>query len=134
MTWIKKESNGTHKEFNFVAPASADGSEEVLFPLGKVAAPDYGAIIGVDVTQMETFAQPGELEGNATMNLSIDSQVTKGAKLHLKLQADGSARVVTLGTGFADTPASIAVAANKVAYASFVYDGTAFLPMYEIPT
>jgi len=134
MTWIKKESDGTHKEFNFVAPASADGSEEVLFPIGKVATPDYRSTIAVDVTQMETFLQPGALTGNLTINLTIDEQVTKGAKLHLKLAASGAALAITFGTGFAATPVSISVSSGKVAYMSFVFDGAAFLPMYEIPT
>lgn len=134
MTWIKKETDGTFKEFNFTAPASATASEDVLFPLGQLQAPEYGATLAVTVTQFETFLQPEELEGNATINLTIDDQVTLGAKLHLKLDADASARTVTLGTGFSDTPATIVVAATTVAYVSFVFDGTSFIPMYDIPT
>lgn len=134
MTWIKKETDGTHKEFNFVAPQGATASEEVLFPIGQLLAPDYAATLAVDIKQMETFLQPEELEGNATINLAIDDQVTLGAKLHLKLDADSSARTVTLGTGFSATPATIVVAATSVAYVSFVFDGTEFIPMYDIPT
>ena len=133
MTWIKKQTDGTYTEFNFVAP-KGKASEEVLFPVGEVLTPDYAATLAVDIAQIETFLQPAELEGDATINITIDEQVTKGAKLHLKLDADASARTVTLGTGFADTPVSIAVSASKVAYMSFVYDGAAFLPIYEIPT
>ena len=133
MTWIKKQTDGTHDEFNFVPPASADAAE-VLFPIGEVQAAEHATTHAVTITQMETFLQPEELEANATINLTIDSQVTKGAKLHLKLDADTSARTVTLGTGFSATPATVVVAATTVAYVSFVYDGTAFLPMYDIPT
>jgi len=134
MTWIKKETNGTFKEFNFVAPAGASASEEVLFPIGQLQAPAYAATLAVAIKQFETFLQPAALTGNATVNLTIDDQVTLGAKLHLKLSASGGARTVTLGTGFSDTPATIVVASTTTAYVSFVFDGTDFVPMYDIPT
>lgn len=131
MTWIKKQADGTYEEFNFVAPEGKT-KEDVLFPLGDVQEPAYGAILAVDIEQMETFLQPAELTGNVTINLAINAQVTKGAKLHLKLDADGTNRVVTLGDGF-EAPATLTVVANTVWYVSFVYDGTAFLPMYNTP-
>ena len=83
MTWIKKQTDGTYTEFNFVAP-KGKASEEVLFPVGEVLTPDYAATLAVDIAQIETFLQPAELEGDATINITIDEQVTKGAKLHLK--------------------------------------------------
>jgi hypothetical protein len=129
MTWIKKQSDGTHEEFNFVAPEGKT-NEEVLFPLGDVQTPDYGATLAVAIAQMETFLQPAELTGNATINLTVDSQVTKGAKLHLKLDADDQGdKTVTLGTGFDADAANITVTSDTVSFKSFVYDGTAFVPM-----
>lgn len=128
MTWIKKQADGTHEEFNFVAPEGKT-AEEVLFPLGDVQEPAYAAALAVDVEQMETFLQPAELTGAVTINLTVNAQVTKGAKLHLKLDADGTNRTVTLGTGFDADAADITVNADTVVFKSFVYDGTAFVPM-----
>lgn len=128
MTWIKKQADGTYEEFNFKAPEGKT-KEEVLFPLGDVQEPAYAATLAVDVEQMETFLQPAELTGALTINLAVNAQVTKGAKLHLKLDADGTNRTVTLGTGFDAAAADITVTANTVVFKSFVYDGTAFVPM-----
>lgn len=131
MTWIKKETNGTHKEFNFVAPANAAAAEEVLFPIGEVKKPDYAATLAVAINQMETFLQPAELTGNVTVNLTVDAQVTKGAKIYGKFTADGTDRTVTLGTGYDTDAANITVPANGVEFVTWAYDGTAFVPVFS---
>lgn len=119
---------------NLKAVEGADDLErEVMFPLAEVKTPDHAATQPVTIKQKETFLQPGELTGNSTINLTIDDQVTIGAKLHLKLDADGSNRTVTLGTGFDAGLASIVVTASKVAFATFIYDGTAFVPAWSNP-
>lgn len=135
MTWIKEDkTNDNSYSHNFVAPEGSENlTREVLFPLAEVLAPAYAATIAVAVKQMDTFVQPAELTGNATINLTVNDQVTPGAKLHLKLDADASNRTVTLGTGFDAGLATIVVAATKVAFLSFVYDGTAFVPVCSIP-
>lgn len=134
MTWIKKQSDDTEISHNFVAPGeSKDLNREVLFPLAQVQAPAYAAAIAVTINQMSNFVQPVELTGNATINLTIADQVTAGARLNLKLDADASNRTVTLGTGFDAGLASIVVAASKIAFLSFEYDGTAFVPVCSIP-
>jgi hypothetical protein len=119
---------------NFVAPEGADDlTREVLFPLPEVQTPDYASTVAATVKQFETFIQPAELTGNMILNLTIDDQVTAGAKLHLKLDADASNRTVTLGTGFDAGLATIVVAATKIAFVTFIYDGTAFVPAYSVP-
>lgn len=131
MTWIKKQADGTHEEFNFVAPEGKT-AEEVLFPLGDVQEPAYAAILNVDVDQMETFVRPGMLTGNIEINLNIHPQVSKGAKLHLKLECDDTNRDINLGAGFDPDFTDIrplGVSANSYFFQSFVYDGTAFVPM-----
>lgn len=135
MTWMKDKRDGVTpvRSFNFVAPDGAsEVKNEVLFPFSEKQAPAYAAILAVAIKQMSTFLQPEELTGAATINLTIDAQVTPGAKLHLKLTADGTNRVVTLGAGFAGL-ASITVKAATTACVSFVFDGTAFVPEFSIP-
>lgn len=132
--WIFDKRDGSSKSFNFLAPDGASAQKnEVLFPFTEKQTPDYAATLAVSVKQMDTFVQPAQLTGAATINLTVDAQVTPGAKLHLKLSADGTGRAVTLGTGFAGL-ASIAVKASSTACVSFVYDGAAFLPLLSIPT
>lgn len=134
MTWIKRALNlATSFSFNFVAPDGAtEELNEVLFPFHEKQEPAYAATLAATIKQMDTFIQPAELTGNATLNLTIDSQVTAGAKLHLKLDADSTARTVTLGTGFDAAAADIIVPATKVCFLTFVYDGSAFVPVVDI--
>lgn len=132
--WSYKKTDRTEVAMNFVAPEGADDlNREVLFPLVEKKIPDYAATLAVVVKQAETFLQPAELTGNATINLTIDAQVTAGAKLHLKLDADASDRTVTLGTGFDAGMATIVVAKTKIAFVTFTFDGTAFVPAYSVP-
>lgn len=132
--WIKKNSDGTFDAFNFLPPEGVTGEvHEVLFPFYEKQATAYAATIAATVSQFDTFIQPAQLTGALTLNLTISAQVTPGAKLHLKLAADGSARTVTLGTGFNQGLASVVVAASKVAFLTFTYDGTSFVPAYSVP-
>lgn len=133
MTWIKKESTGKEVSMNFKAATGGEGlTREVLFPLAEILTPEHAATQAVTVKQFHTFLQPETLEGNSTVNLTIDEQLTPGAQLHLMLTADTSNRTVTLGTGFA-APATIVVKLSDTAYMSFVFDGTEFLPLVYVP-
>lgn len=129
MTWIKDNRDGTSRSFNFVPPTGATSQKnEVLFPFSEKQTPDYAATLAVTVKQMETFLQPAQLTGAVTINVTIDAQVTPGAKLHLKLTADGTQRVATIGTGFDAAAPDLTVAVSSTVFKSYVYDGTAFVP------
>lgn len=100
----------------------------------EVQSPDYADPLAVTIDKKETFLQPAELTGNTTINLTIDEAVAAGAKLHLKLDADDQGnKTVTLGTGFDASLASVVVISDTVWCLSFVYDGTAFIPMWSAP-
>lgn len=130
MTYIKDNRDGSSQSFNFVAPDGATSQKnEVLFPFSEKKTPDYAATLAVEIKQMNTFLQPAQLTGATTINLTIDAQVTPGAKLHLKLSADGTQRVATIGTGFDAAAPDLTVGANATVFKSYVYDGTAFVPM-----
>ena len=131
MTWMKDKRDGTTpvRSFNFVAPDGAsEVKNEVLFPFTEKQAPAYAATLAVTIKQMETFLQPEQLTGAVTINLTVDAQVTKGAKLHIKLAADGTQRVATIGTGFDAAAPDLTVGASATVFKSYVYDGTAFVP------
>jgi len=129
--WIDKDvTSGIQRSFGFRAPAGAIAEKnEVLFPFSEVQSPAYGATLAVTVKQMETFLQPATLTGAVTINLTLDAQLTRGAKLYLKVTADGTARVVTFGTGF--TATAITVTASTTFTRTFVFDGTTFLPINQ---
>ena len=130
MTWIKDKRDGAAKSFNFVPPDGAvDSLNEVLFPFHEKQEPAYAATLAVTIKQMDTFFQPATLTGASTVNLTIDEQVTPGAKLHVKLTADGTNRTVTLGTGFDAAAADVTVTASTTVFKTYVYDGTAFVPV-----
>jgi len=130
--WIDKDSNGVQRSFGFVAPDGAtEEKNEVLFPWYEKQTPDYAATLAVTVKQRDSFLQPAQLTGNMTINLTIDSQVTPGARLYLKVEADSTERTVTLGTGFDADASDITVALSTVVCKTFVYDGTAYVPVNQ---
>ena len=130
--WTDKDTSGVVRSFGFVAPEGAtEEKNEVCFPFHELQEPAYAAALAVDVSQMESFLQPGTLTGAVTINLTLNSQLTRGAKLYLKATADGTNRVITLGTGFDDDASNITVTASTTFCRTFVFDGTAFVPAYQ---
>jgi len=103
--------------------------EKVNWPFGAADKQtlEYGATIAATIVNMFTILTLEVLEGVATLNLTIDSQVREGAILAIKVPATSDADDVTLGTGI-DGPAIVGVA-GKTNTQGFMYDGTAFRPM-----
>ncbi len=66
-----------------------------------------------------------EATGNRTLNLTIDSEVRKGAKLFVKSKTNGTETTI-FGTGI--TSVTITGVAGKTKTQSFTYDGSVFLP------
>jgi hypothetical protein len=129
--YTNKDANGQFQSFGFLAPDGISTEKnEVLFPYYDKQTPAYGATLAVTVKQRDTFLQPGVLTGNVTINLTIDPQVTPGAKLYLKVKetADSANRTVTLGTGFDDDATDVTVVKATTVCRTFVYDGTSFVP------
>ena len=65
------------------------------------------------------------LTGNATLDLTLSSELKAGAMLHLKVKTTAT-ETFTFGTGI-DAPVVTGVA-GKTWTQSFWYDGTIFLP------
>lgn len=116
--------------YGFKAPniaADADKKVEVVFPTHEAQAPTAGATIAVNINRQVTTMDLGTLAAAATLNATIGESVERGAILHLKAKSDGTARDITFGTGF--TSPNLAGVISKTKVQSFIYDGTAFLPM-----
>ena len=79
--------------------------------------------ISNDVTYVETLPT---LTGNATLNLTLSSELNAGAMLFLKVKTTAT-ETFTFGTGI-DAPTVTGVA-GKTWTQGFWYDGTTFLPM-----
>jgi hypothetical protein len=130
--YTNKSSDGSFQSFGFLAPDGITTEKnEVLFPFHEKKTPAYAATLAVTVKQRDTFLQPGALTGNVTINLTIDAQVTPGAKLYVKVKesANSADRTVTLGTGFDEDASDITVVKNTIVYKTFVYDGVSFVPL-----
>lgn len=80
------------------------------------------ATISNAITYVETLPT---LTGNATLNLTLSSELNAGALLHLKVKTTAT-ETFTFGTGI-DGPVVTGVA-GKTWCQSFWYDGTIFLP------
>ena len=75
--------------------------------------------------QVTYVAVKPTLTGNATLNLTLSSELKAGAMLHLEVATTGT-ETFTFGTGI-DGPVVTGVA-GKTWCQSFWYDGTIFLP------
>ena len=98
----------------------------------------FGAI-GTDLALTETGAQAVainnqytiidgvtvEATGNRTINLTVDTKVTKGAELFVKSKTNGTETTI-FGTSI--TAPTITGVAGKTFTQKFTYSGTVFLP------
>lgn len=102
--------------------------EKINFPQGEadIQTLAYAATQAVTIKNMMTILVFAILTGDTTLNLTIDAQVRKGARLLLKVPATNNADDLTLGTGI-DAPVIVGVA-TKTKTQEFVYDGTLFVP------
>lgn len=99
------------------------------WPFGRPdrQSPVYAATIAATITNGMTIIDPAILTGNATLNLTINSDLRDGAILQLKVKATSNSQNVTLGTGFLGA-AIVGVAGKTQAQAFVLIDGV-FIPM-----
>lgn len=100
----------------------------IKWPFGEpdVQAPAYAAVIAVTIRNFLTFLNFAQLTGDATLNLTIDAEVRKGAIIVVLVPASTNGFDLTLGTGI-DGPDIVGVTAKNKSQ-SFIYDGTSFKP------
>ena len=112
-----------------------------LYPFGAADVQTqkaYAAVIAATIKNSETIVPIAQMTGAATLNLTIDSKVPVGSNLLVKVSADGTDRVLTLGTG--STAGAQTIPASTTKNLLFKYDGTNFLLIgtfvyaYEMPT
>ncbi len=120
----------TNASYNFKAPniaADADKKIEVTFPTAENQTPTVSAITAVTIDRNVTMINLGQLSTSITLNATIASHVEVGAIVHVTAKSDGIARNVLFGTGF--TSPTMTGAVSKTNVASFIYNGTTFLPL-----
>lgn len=101
--------------------------EKINWPFAPAehVKPAYTAIIALTIKNQRTIIEPAILTGNMTLDLTIDSQVQKGAIIDLIVKTTGIENT-TLGAGI-DGPV-VAGVAGKTWTQSFFYDGVSFKP------
>jgi hypothetical protein len=97
------------------------------YPFGKVATLDItaGGTMAATVSERVTHATISEMSAAGTLNVTIGSEVPEGAMLKVRVSADGTSRVLTLGTGL--TGNAFTVSAGKSFVLSFVKMGASFV-------
>jgi hypothetical protein len=100
---------------------------KIKFPMGvaDVLTAVYAAIIAAVIENGFTQLTIAQLTGACTLNLTLDSNLRVGEQLVVRVSADGTNRVLTLGTGM--TGAAVTITANKSWCLTFYFDGTAFV-------
>ncbi len=98
------------------------------FPFGDstaLAITATGTTAATITNQCTHVATLPTLTGNATLDLTLSTELKAGAMLHLKVKTTAT-ETFTFGTGI-DGPVVTGVA-GKTWTQSFFYDGTIFLP------
>lgn len=100
------------------------------FPFGAVDAQTIAADASDDAktisNQVTFISTAAALTGNATLDLTISSEVKAGAVIFLKITTNAT-ETFTMGSGI-DGPVVTGVA-GKTWTQGFMYNGTAFYPM-----
>lgn len=101
--------------------------EKINWPQGEADKQTlaYAATQAVTITNMFTILVFAILTGDTTLDLTIDSQVRKGAKLLVIVPATNNADDLAFGT-LIDAPAIVGVA-GKTKTQEFTFDGTKFV-------
>ena len=101
--------------------------KKVKWPFGKAdqLAAAYAATIAVDVDNTKSVLTIAQMTGNATLNLTVRSEIEAGDELLIKVSADGTNRTLTPGTGM--TGAAQTITANKSYLIRYVHDGSSFV-------
>lgn len=102
------------------------------FPFGpaKVITPTYAANITIPVDNTCLIAKP-TLTGNATIDLTIESELPAGSRLIVIAAASGANRTITPGVGMVGVAKTIT--SGTSARLEFVYDGISFHQISEHP-
>jgi hypothetical protein len=86
-----------------------------------------GATIAVTIAKDKTLVVVDEMAADATLNATLDADLENGAEVVVILSSDGTARAVTLGTGFDQTITTIAGTISKTKAARFMFNGTSLV-------
>lgn len=110
-----------------MATATTTPLATINWPFGAadLQQPAFAATLAVTITSNYTILDPAILTGAMTINLTIDSEVKKGAILIAEITATAT-EVTTFGTGF--TSPTLTGVAGKTKVMAFFYDGTTFKP------
>lgn len=103
-------------------------TKRIMFPFGAADAqtPAYAAALALTITnQLTHVTLSNAMSGGMTVNLTIDSEVKRGARLILTAASDGTARTITPGTGMLGTAEAGVI--SKTKQLVFEYNGTAFV-------
>jgi len=99
------------------------------YPFGAIATASILADASNDavtITAQETIITTATMTANATLDLTVDSEVKAGAKVYLILKTNGT-ETFAFGTGI-EAP-TITGVAGKTQTQGFVYNGTNFYPL-----
>lgn len=99
----------------------------IKYPMGAAdqQSKAYAATIAATILNHLTALVIAQMTGNATLNLTVDSQMKVGAEVNVEVSADGTNRTLTPGTGM--TGNAITVTASKSLLICYYYNGTAFI-------
>lgn len=118
-----------HSSYKFRAPNISEDTGlnvNAVFPTSEIKTLTPAATMPVTIKRQFTVVNMGNLTAAATLNATIEADVELGARMVIKAASDGTARDVTLGTGFNGPTFAGTISTKKALH--LVYDGTSFVP------
>ena len=107
--------------FRFLRGAGQDKTLRTITQDSLAVA--YAATIAVNPIEQRNLYQIAQLTGTLTINATITSLYI-GDVVRFLFSSDGTARVVTFGTGFLSA-GTASITASKTGYVEFMFNGTA---------
>lgn len=106
-------------------------ANNIKYPFGaaEVEAVSGSGAKAITVKDNLTIIEAASLTGAATLNLTFETGLEKGAKMVIHVVQDGTGRNVTLGTGFAASAPDLTGVANDEDIIELWYNGTAMVPL-----
>lgn len=103
--------------------------DHIKWPFGKADTQSkaYAATVSAGIKNSLTLLNIGTMTGDATLDLTVDSEQKVGDEVKVKVSADNNVggRVLTPGTGM--TGVAVTITQSKTWLLSYFYDGTSFV-------
>lgn len=103
-------------------------SQIIKFPFGaaeKIAIAAFAAVMTAEINNTKAQITIPQMTAAATLNLTVNAEMTQGADINIRVSVDGTNRVLTPGTGM--TGLAVTLTASKSYNLCYEFDGSSYV-------